>query len=472
MKPLSVLATPCVTKAQPPGRALRGRRVVLVGLDWTRDKDPRLPLGQASLSASLRAGGAAVQDLSYAINDPSFSLASVREDVLRAVSGESWADLGIGVYVWNDELVLALCRELRDYGFAGRIILGGPQITYHAPGVASVYPAADVFVRGAGEEAIAAIVADAGRVAHRGVVWRGADDPGDQATVDLARAPSPYLTGVLDLAAHRRFVRWETKRGCPFRCSFCQHRDPGSRARVVHVPDARIRGEIDAIVAAGVESIAVLDPIFNDPRSAYLEVLDGLIAAGYRGRLSLQCRFEFIQEEFIARCRDLDVDLEFGLQTIHPAEWRVIQRGNKLDKIEAGIAALHEAKLRFEVSLIYGLPEQTLASFRATVDWCLQRRIPVIKAFPLMLLRGTELERSGEEWGLKESHDPIPRVVSSRTFTEADHESMTRIAEALIATEGEHPRSIEALIDAWAGPPAHMRWTPTPLVAPELTTIA
>ena len=460
MKPLRVLATPCVTKIEPPDGDLRGRRVVLVGLDWTRDKDPRLPLGQASLSASLRARGAAVQDLSYAINEPSFSLARVTEDVLRAVSGEGWADLGIGVYVWNDALVLALCRALRDRGFAGRIILGGPQITYHAPGVAGSYPAADVFVRGAGEEAIAAIVADDGRAAHRGVVWRGDDDPGDQATVDLARAPSPYLSGVLDLAAHRRFVRWETKRGCPFRCSFCQHRDPGRRARVVRVPDARIRGEIDAFVAAGVESIAVLDPIFNDPGAPYLEVMDGLIAARYRGRLSLQCRFEFIDPAFIARCRSLDVDLEFGLQTIHPAEWRVIRRGNNLGKIEAAIAALHEAELRFEVSLIYGLPEQTLASFRATVDWCLQRRIPTVKAFPLMLLRGTDLERSGGEWGLNESDDPIPRVVSGRTFTEADYESMTRIAEALIATEGAHPRSIEALIDAWSGPPAHMRWTP------------
>jgi radical SAM superfamily enzyme YgiQ (UPF0313 family) len=29
----------------------------------------------------------------------------------------------------------------------------------------------------------------------------------------------------------QRFIRWETQRGCPFRCSFCQHRESGVRLR-------------------------------------------------------------------------------------------------------------------------------------------------------------------------------------------------------------------------------------------------
>lgn len=354
-------STSCSAPASATGADLRGRRVVLVGLDWTRDKDPRLPLGQASLSASLRERGAEVRDLSYAINAPSFALASVVDAVLGAAAVEEGAaDVGIGVYVWNDALVLALCRRLRESGFAGRIILGGPQITYHAPGVAESYPCADVFVRGAGEQALVAIVAEPGRAVHAGVVWRGEVDHGEQAAVDLERVPSPYLSGVLDPALHRRFVRWETKRGCRFRCGFCQHRDPGKRARVVGFGADRIGGEVRAFVAAGVESIAVLDPIFNDRSFPYLEVLDALIAAGFRGRLSLQCRFELVTPEFLARCRSLDVCLEFGLQTIHPSEWKVIQRGNELGRIEAAIAALHAAEIDFEVSLIYGLPEQTL----------------------------------------------------------------------------------------------------------------
>lgn len=466
MTRLHVLETSstCATSAPPRTIDLRGRRVVLLGLDWSRDKDPRLPLGQASLAASLEARGATVRNLSYAINGARLHVATIVDDVLVAalLDENRWADLGIGVYVWNDALVLDLCRELRERGFTGRIILGGPQITYHAPGVADSYPHADAFVRGAGERAIVAIAGDDAHVDHVGVVWRGEPDRGEQAVVDLEQTPSPYLSGTLDPAQHRRFIRWETKRGCPFRCSFCQHRDPGSRPRVLEFTEGRIAAEVAAFVDAGVESIAVLDPIFNDKRFPYLQVLDLLIAAEYQGQISLQCRFEMVSPAFIERCRALNVVLEFGLQTVHPSEWSVVRRGNNLRRIDDAITALHAAGLSFEVSLIYGLPTQTLNSFRATVTWCLERRIPVIKAFPLMLLRGTELERTRDRWGLQESDDEIPMVIASDTFTAEEHASMGRIAEALIATEGDHPRTIDEFISGWSGPLTLSRWTPLP----------
>lgn len=465
MTRLTVL-NPSVPGAGGAALDLGGRAVVLVGLDWSRDKDPRLPLGQASLAASLRARGVQVHNLSYAING-AFSIDRALAEILTcAGAGFGWSDVGIGVYVWNDRDVRELCRRLREAGYGGRIILGGPQITYHGAGVADSYPHADVFVRGAGEEAIVAIVGERGRVAHSGVVWRGDEDRGEQASVALERAPSPYVTGALDLAEHRSFIRWETKRGCPFRCSFCQHRDPGKRAKVEGVARGRIEQEIAAFVEAGVESIAVLDPIFNDPRFPYLEVLDGLFHAGFRGHLSLQCRFEFVDAAFIARCAALDVTLEFGLQTIHRAEWSAIHRGNRLSAVERAIAELHAAGLRFEVSLIYGLPHQTLASFGETVDWCLARQIPVIKAWPLMLLRGTELERHRDRWGLVESDDDIPMVVESDTFSRVEQREMARIAEALRSTEGVHPRELGELIDGWSGPVMHSRWTPSPMSDP------
>ncbi len=275
--------------------------------------------------------------------------------------------------------------------------------------------------------------------------WRGEVDRAEQATISLARLPSPYLKGITDVIEHRQFIRWETKRGCAFRCSFCQHRDAGKRSQVEEFTHARLEQEIKLFVAAEVKEIAVLDPIFNDPRFNYLSVLDQLIGAGFSGRLSLQCRFEFVEAEFIERCQKLNVILEFGLQTTQPREWKAIQRGNKLTKVEAAIEALHAAGLDFEVSLIYGLPEQTLGSFRETVDWCLQRRIPTLKAFPLMLLQGTKLDLDRDKWGLRESNDAIPKVIAANSFSEKEHEQMENIAEALIATQGAHPLSVDGL---------------------------
>lgn len=86
----------------------------------------------------------------------------------------------------------------------------------------------------------------------------------------------------------------------------------------------------------------------------------------------------------------------------------------------------------FEVSLIYGLPTQTLASFQETVRWCQDRGVPVLKAFPLMLLRGTDLDRQRDTWRLVESIGPIPVVVESDSFTRSEWEQMRDLAERLV----------------------------------------
>ena len=95
------------------------------------------------------------------------------------------------------------------------------------------------------------------------------------------------------------------------------------------------------------------------------------------------------------------------------------------------MASLLERRIPFRVSLIYGLPEQTVGSFQATIEWCRSRGIERISAFPLMLLRGTALERERGRWSLVENDAPIPVVVESSTFTRDDWLRMKAIAEAL-----------------------------------------
>ncbi|MCY1002798.1 radical SAM protein [Myxococcus sp. MISCRS1] len=421
----------------------RARRVVLVSIDWTREKDPRVPLGHASIVAALRNAGMDVREFSFAINQPGFSAASVLERVLENALGlaPEMVDVGFGVYVWNDQVVKRLLVLLRQRGFMGRIVLGGPQISYAAVGVERFYAEADVFVRGYGEEAMVALAATSERIQVMGVHWAGQTDSCLQAEARLDRLASPFLEGVIEPSVRQRFIRWETQRGCPFRCSFCQHREAGSRLRRRDIPLARLEQEIDLFVRSGVDDIAVLDPLFN-LGSHSLAVLGAFRRLEYRGRLSLQCHFSTLDDEFLDACEGLDVRLEFGLQTIHEQEARAVDRSNQLKRVVEGIHKLHERDISFEVSVIFGLPEQTLESFRGTVDFCLRQRIPVVKAFPLMLLRGTPLERDRAKWGLVENDAPIPSVIRSRTFDEQAWSRMAAIAEALRQTEGNHPSCV------------------------------
>ncbi len=422
------------------------RSVILVDLYWTRDKDPRVPLGHASLLAALRAvPGLEVHSVVVAVNDGLASPERVVDAIVACASGRPGCevDVAFGAYVWGEDLLRAVLAGLRLRGFRGRIILGGPQVSYSGAGLEALYPEADAFVRGYGEEALASLARSADRLAIPGVHWAGTPDRLDQASVDLERLPSPWLTGLIPLDG-QAFIRWETQRGCPFRCAFCQHREPGARLHHRELSKPRIAAEIDLFCRHGVREIAVLDPIFNASRNA-VAVLERFARNGFDGRLSLQCRAEMLDEAFLDAAAALNVNLEFGLQTIHPDEGKAVRRGNNIAKVDRALAEVRRRGLDHEVSLIFGLPLQTLASFRETVAWCLDRRVPVIKAFPLLLLRGTALDRDRTQWGLITQGGSMPAVVASTSFDRADHEAMARLSEALRATEGHHPRHLADL---------------------------
>lgn len=399
------------------------RKLVLVSLGWIRPKDPRQTLGHASLLARLALEPEfEVASLEFAVNDVHFR----REDVLHAILNaalENGVTVGIGAYVWNEQIVQWLLPALRGAGFLGRIVLGGPQISYAPPGIDAKYRDANLFVRGYGEDALVRILR--GEPEIRGVTRQGQDNSEARTEIDLAALPSPHRRD----APVTAFVRWETQRGCPYSCSFCQHVEAGAKLPLRQLAEARIDAEIEHFVEHGVKEIAVLDPVFNSNEAHAIRVLQRLERSGFGGRLSFQCRFESVTTAFLDACERLNVELEFGLQTIHAIEMKAIRRTNHMTKVEAVIAELHRRRIRFEVSLIYGLPEQTLASFQASVDWCIERRVPTIEAFPLMLLRGTAMERERARWGLVENNDAIPLVVRSNTFTPSDWLEMQRVAD-------------------------------------------
>ena len=435
------------SRGTPKGRNSPQRRIILCDFYWTRDKDPRVPLGHASLLAALLAAGVAeVRTVVAPVNLSPLAADDIVTTILNHTEGfhANDVDVAIGVYVWAEDLIQKVIRCLRLRGFAGRIILGGPQISYTGAGVELLYPSADVFVRGYAEQALVKLAHTSERVAIVGVHYAGSIDRVEQAAVELASLASPFLDGVIPLQG-QRFVRWETQRGCPFRCAFCQHREAGARLVRSSLEKQRIFREIELFCDADVDDIAVLDPVFNAGPLA-IAVLKRFAERNFRGRLSLQCRAEMATHEFLEAAANLNVQLEFGLQTIHESEGAAIRRHNNVSKVDAALCEVRRRNLPHEMSLIYGLPQQTLASFVQSVAWCLARHVPVIKAFPLLLLRGTELDRDRAFWGLVEDDGAMPMVISSNTFSHTEWLEMARIAEALILTEGRHPKNSSDLL--------------------------
>lgn len=420
------------------------RSLILISLDWTRPKDPPLALGHASILANLWQKNVPVVEKAYAVNKPEFSTDAVVEFILENVKKNINMDLGIGAFVWNENATQTIIQQVRQRGFKGRIILGGPQISYVKNGIENYYPLANIFIRGYAEEAVARLMlSPEEKPLIAGVHYAGDPDLGLSAKVDFEDAPSPFLTGVIK---PQPFIRWETQRGCPFRCSFCQHRESDSSQQRRHFNISRVMQEIEWITNHPIiNDIAVLDPTFNSGPN-YLNILTEFYNRSYSGKLSLQSRIEMVTPEFLDIVEKLNQTgqtvLEFGLQTIHKHEQALIQRPNNMKKVEKILNEVKRRKIPSEVSLIFGLPGQTVKSFQESIDFCKNLGVDTIYAFPLMLLRGTPLYDDKQKFGLVESFDiqinkipriqqGIPHVIASNTFTFAEWQQMADIAVSL-----------------------------------------
>lgn len=408
------------------------KHIVFVSADWERPQDGRSNLGAASILASLKSAGIPYTLIEDAVNATDFDYTQLEARVLAAVHEREVLGqeclVGIGAYIWNEPVTQQLTEVIHTRTSAP-IVLGGPQISYAEAGtLENLYPYANIFVRGNGEQAMVALAQ--GECPEKlGIHCAGDTDHAQKSETALEELASPWLTEVMKPG---KSVRWETMRGCPFRCSFCQHRESSDRFKLSlqQLDYERITKEARLFARAGVERVSILDPIFHLDTQRTVDLLSAFKEVGLTAQLALQCRFESVKDEFIDALEGLNVVLEFGLQTTIWEEGIAIERPNRLDIAERVIKKLKARNIPFEVSLIYGLPKQTLASFRQSLSWCWNQQVPTIRAWPLMILRGTALDKQREKFGLIESeNEAIPHVIASNSFTHADYRKMEALAQ-------------------------------------------
>ncbi|CAG8667422.1 17992_t:CDS:2, partial [Gigaspora rosea] len=136
-------------------------------------------------------------------------------------------DVAIRAFVWNEKAIQHILRKFKKFKFSGKVILGGPQVSYVKKGIEKNYSYryADIYIRGYAENKF-------------------------------------YL--LTKLIPPQRFIRWETQRECPFRCALCQHRESDVTIKRYQFPVSRIIQEAERIAKySNIQNDAVLDPTFN-----------------------------------------------------------------------------------------------------------------------------------------------------------------------------------------------------------------
>jgi putative methyltransferase len=201
--------------------------------------------------------------------------------------------LGLSCYTWNWELQCEIALRIKKRNPRCLVVAGGPHPDYKDPGFFKKYPFIDMVAVKDGEITFSKILTKVltGDHDYSGIGGLHLPDATREgsfctgpAELPVAFDHSPYIgqsayfEKLSRLHGPSRFdVIWETNRGCPYSCSFC---DWGSNtmSKVRRFDMERVEAEIDWFARMKVKSILLADANFGMlPRD--LEIADLLNAA-------------------------------------------------------------------------------------------------------------------------------------------------------------------------------------------------
>lgn len=407
------------------------KNILIISFDLIREGESKKPLAIASLLSFLKNDnryGDEFKAEHISINMLKVQNKGKVEEFHYLLSHLDFSKIdfiALSAYIWNEYLTNNFINYLRKtFGFRGKVILGGYQISY-SKNPQIEYPDCQFFINGYGEKALLDIASQ-----------ENTENIFTQSKLDFSTLPSPYLNNEIPISIDQKMVRLETKRGCPYRCSFCAHRDLTFNKVHKHSLD-KVFKEIAFFKKMKVKKINIIDPIFNAGKE-YLDIMEEMARINFKPLISLQARFETIKgqkgQKFLDLCEKLNIHLEFGLQTSSPSESEIINRKNDPIEIKRVMSELKNRGINYEISLIYGLPKQTIDSFKQSIDFAYENGCLNLTAYPMMLLKGTELFYQKELFGFREQEIGefnIPVVVESNTFSEEEWYLMQDIAQKL-----------------------------------------
>ncbi len=186
--------------------------------------------------------------------------------------------------------------------------------------------------------------------------------------------------------------------GCPHRCLFCnQHRISGwIRPVTPETVQAEIAAWLERADGRRETQAAFYGGSFTAlPRSRQEELLlaaSPFLESGQLRSLRLSTRPDCMDAEQAAFLKDRRVaTVELGAQSMNDAVLAVARRGHNAAATEQSAAVLRQAELETGIQLLIGLPGDSRASLRRTVDRVIALRPDFVRLYPLLVVQNSGL---------------------------------------------------------------------------------
>ena len=336
--------------------------------------------------------------------------------VRTAIAAGHTPVFGFSCYTWNTDAFLGAMARIKAACPAALVIAGGPQVQkpedYLSRGVIDVIGLGEceetfqmwLDCRGPSEwHAVAGLA-----FVQDGVLVRTPERPRQ---TQLDRFPSPLsVLSLRDAQGKPRYtqVAYETSRGCPFRCAYCEWGTGAIGTKMFQFSLERIQGDLAGYVAGGIQDIWLSDSNFG----ALKEDLDkARIVVDLRQRTGRPYTFATSwSKSHNARVQEIVLLLQrhgllqnynLALQTLTPLALKLSHRTNmRSNRYEPIAKAMTRAGVPIATELIWGLPGDNLEEFERNLDRLLTF-FPNINIFGYTLLPGTEFYERRHEYAIE-----------------------------------------------------------------------
>lgn len=293
--------------------------------------------------------------------------------------------IGVGIYIWNIEILTKAIQLLKSTHPQITIVIGGPEVSFGV--AAELMNNVDYIVQLEGEE----VFRDLSRKILKGESPKTKVIKADVIDVTTLKLPY-YLYSDGDIKNRKIYV--EASRGCAFKCHFClSSLDNGIRNFNV---DYFLR-ELELLYQRGARQFKFVDRTFNLDIKLSSQILNFFLD-NYPDQ-NFFLHFEIIPDRLpselktsIEKFKPGVLQFEVGIQTLDKlASERIGRRQNKTKALENLSYLRHHTNAHLHVDLIIGLPGVTLDIFKDDLNELLSLELQEVQLGILKNLKGTPL---------------------------------------------------------------------------------
>ena len=288
-------------------------------------------------------------------------------------------------YVWNWEITKLLAEEVKKINPNCLIIFGGPQVPDRSEGFFEKFPFVDILVHGEGEYIVENIfnkfLSNNDFSEIKGIETKNFKTPPQPRIKDLNSLPSPYLTDIIwklvdKIDGVEYIATWETNRGCPYQCTFC---DWGSltNSRMTNFSEEKLCNEIEWFGKNKITYIDCCDANFGILQERDLRLATKLKEVALKTGFPEKFRAawaKFASEKIIPIAKELQTGgilkaVSLSLQSLDETTLEIVKRANmKFDKYSELTGTFRKNGIPTYTELIMGMPGETLESWKKGLE--------------------------------------------------------------------------------------------------------